>query len=116
MAGRHDPQLVLAFSETPTSSNVVSDSDVIAEMMVFMPTSKQTQTIGPRSGAGLAGRPASRASGDVSSRSEEHKSELQSLMRISYAVFCLKKKQTDINSNLTTLVTHSSITPYVLVI
>src|SRR3546814_10595450 len=27
------------------------------------------------------------------SRSEEHTSELQSLMRISYAVFCLKKKQ-----------------------
>src|SRR3546814_9761961 len=30
---------------------------------------------------------------DRSSRSEEHTSELQSLMRISYAVFCLKKKQ-----------------------
>src|SRR3546814_4348180 len=29
------------------------------------------------------------------SRSEEHTSELQSLMRISYAVFCLKKKKTD---------------------
>src|SRR3546814_8498229 len=28
------------------------------------------------------------------SRSEEHTSELQSLMRISYAVFCLKKKMT----------------------
>src|SRR3546814_4396248 len=28
-----------------------------------------------------------------SSRSEEHTSELQSLMRISYAVFCLKKKK-----------------------
>src|SRR3546814_3614558 len=28
------------------------------------------------------------------SRSEEHTSELQSLMRISYAVFCLKKKKT----------------------
>src|SRR3546814_7757035 len=28
------------------------------------------------------------------SRSEEHTSELQSLMRISYAVFCLKKKHT----------------------
>src|SRR3546814_1569615 len=27
------------------------------------------------------------------SRSEEHRSELQSLMRISYAVFCLKKKR-----------------------
>src|SRR3546814_6813131 len=29
---------------------------------------------------------------DTLSRSEEHTSELQSLMRISYAVFCLKKK------------------------
>src|SRR3546814_3815920 len=29
-------------------------------------------------------------------RSEEHTSELQSLMRISYAVFCLKKKKKDI--------------------
>src|SRR3546814_5197518 len=34
----------------------------------------------------------------VRERSEEHKSELQSLMRISYAVFCLKKKRiSDIN-------------------
>src|SRR3546814_9967616 len=40
-------------------------------------------------------------------RSEEHTSELQSLMRISYAVFCLKKKKTilsryssDINENI----------------
>src|SRR3546814_7557224 len=34
-------------------------------------------------------------SGDVGAiaRSEEHTSELQSLMRISYAVFCLKKKK-----------------------
>src|SRR3546814_7798066 len=30
----------------------------------------------------------------VADRSEEHTSELQSLMRISYAVFCLKKKKT----------------------
>src|SRR3546814_10856486 len=29
----------------------------------------------------------------LANRSEEHTSELQSLMRISYAVFCLKKKQ-----------------------
>src|SRR3546814_2931425 len=37
------------------------------------------------------------AGGDVGAfagRSEEHTSELQSLMRISYAVFCLKKKHT----------------------
>src|SRR3546814_5661999 len=31
---------------------------------------------------------------DLGQRSEEHTSELQSLMRISYAVFCLKKKKT----------------------
>src|SRR3546814_6348907 len=30
----------------------------------------------------------------IKMRSEEHTSELQSLMRISYAVFCLKKKKT----------------------
>src|SRR3546814_12390372 len=35
-------------------------------------------------------------------RSEEHTSELQSLMRISYAVFCLKKKkQTNTNNHIT---------------
>src|SRR3546814_3996225 len=33
-----------------------------------------------------------RVSGKKAFRSEEHTSELQSLMRISYAVFCLKKK------------------------
>src|SRR3546814_2085249 len=32
-------------------------------------------------------------------RSEEHTSELQSLMRISYAVFCLKKKNNHKNMN-----------------
>src|SRR3546814_10213299 len=35
---------------------------------------------------------ASNARSSCSTRSEEHTSELQSLMRISYAVFCLKKK------------------------
>src|SRR3546814_9477557 len=34
----------------------------------------------------------------VITRSEEHTSELQSLMRISYAVFCLKKKNTHKNT------------------
>src|SRR3546814_1295199 len=40
-------------------------------------------------------------------RSEEHTSELQSLMRISYAVFCLKKQNT--NNTL-----HNITTPYTL--
>src|SRR3546814_9291443 len=39
----------------------------------------------------LTGMPA--ASTESGKRSEEHTSELQSLMRISYAVFCLKKKK-----------------------
>src|SRR3546814_4394590 len=39
--------------------------------------------------------------GNPDDRSEEHTSELQSLMRISYAVFCLKKKkQTDKTNNV----------------
>src|SRR3546814_3594464 len=37
--------------------------------------------------------PALRLGADRRDRSEEHTSELQSLMRISYAVFCLKKKK-----------------------
>src|SRR3546814_10206197 len=40
-------------------------------------------------------------------RSEEHTSELQSLMRISYAVFCLKKKKQHTNYNYHTIHTHS---------
>src|SRR3546814_1497762 len=42
------------------------------------------------------------AEASTDSRSEEHTSELQSLMRISYAVFCLKKK-----THITTKYTHS---------
>src|SRR3546814_3317510 len=56
-------------------------------------------------GGNRAGR--QEAAAADSNRSEEHTSELQSLMRISYAVFCLKKKtknlqktQNDININL----------------
>src|SRR3546814_10182593 len=43
----------------------------------------------------------------IGARSEEHTSELQSLMRISYAVFCLKKKNTLINTT-TQLITPQS--------
>src|SRR3546814_9300260 len=52
------------------------------------------QGSGPRPPREIAGelRPVSRLQ-----RSEEHTSELQSLMRTSYAVFCLKKKIRNIN-------------------
>src|SRR3546814_2704477 len=39
------------------------------------------------------------AEAEIVVRSEEHTSELQSLMRISYAVFCLKKKNTNNNNS-----------------
>src|SRR3546814_7797077 len=45
---------------------------------------------------GSRARPGLRAgTGAAARRSEEHTSELQSLMRISYAVFCLKKKNSE---------------------
>src|SRR3546814_8779568 len=44
--------------------------------------------------------------GVKSIRSEEHTSELQSLMRISYAVFCLKKKKNDNKITKPTHITH----------
>src|SRR3546814_1490224 len=43
---------------------------------------------------------------NIPDRSEEHTSELQSLMRISYAVFCWKKKQ----HNNTKQITHNTTT------
>src|SRR3546814_3088644 len=46
-----------------------------------------------------APRAVGRLYGGSSVRSEEHTSELQSLMRISYAVFCLKKKKQQQNNN-----------------
>src|SRR3546814_3860068 len=49
------------------------------------------------------------AEGSALDRSEEHTSELQSLMRISYAVFCLKKtKQKTIHSYNTTRTTNTT--------
>src|SRR3546814_6020192 len=53
-------------------------------------------------------------------RSEEHTSELQSLMRISYAVFCLKKKKkkqmSNIYTNTTSSETQNNNTHYIITI
>src|SRR3546814_4448481 len=58
--------------------------------------SKGCQTLGANNAARLAGlvveRRALANEIPLAKRSEEHTSELQSLMRISYAVFCLKKQ------------------------
>src|SRR3546814_7931726 len=44
-------------------------------------------------------------------RSEEHTSELQSLMRISYAVFCLKKKKNNTKTHKTDTTRHTPPNP-----
>src|SRR3546814_10904655 len=63
-------------------SSDVCSSDLGRRHAAAHPFSEHSQRL---SGGWRAGR---------ENRSEEHTSELQSLMRISYAVFCLKKKNT----------------------
>src|SRR3546814_10234305 len=58
------------------------------ESRLYWPSSARSRSSLPLSEPSMTTSPASM-------RSEEHTSELQSLMRISYAVFCLKKKKTN---------------------
>src|SRR3546814_8097411 len=63
----------------------------------------QDDQISAEYGTGGGGRHRRRIRRPGHGRSEEHTSELQSLMRISYAVFCLKKKKNTTNSHKHTL-------------
>src|SRR3546814_4413561 len=65
------------------------------------PQGRDRLEIGRKGGRDGCGCPAQYADQDQP-RSEEHTSELQSLMRISYAVFCLKKKKQIKNKKQTT--------------
>src|SRR3546814_7125526 len=65
----------------------------------YEPARRRTQAASRRGAGSRTDRDAAVAARDspdqgerIAGRSEEHTSELQSLMRISYAVFCLKKK------------------------
>src|SRR3546814_5059978 len=60
----------------------------------------------------LAG--AAEPSEEITIRSEEHTSELQSLMRISYAVFCLKKKNNNNLTHIKSVLTVHSTTHHIL--
>src|SRR3546814_7561936 len=88
---RHDPPVLLVRSG---ASKELSMSNLPAPRYLKTPDAALHVGISPRTlekhrcyGTGPAYR----------KRSEEHTSELQSLMRISYAVFCLNKKQKIIN-------------------
>src|SRR3546814_8185586 len=56
-------------------------------------TADNLLVVGSESGMVLLPEASVRKKGRLGPRSEEHTSELQSLMRISYDVFCLKKKK-----------------------
>src|SRR3546814_3736097 len=64
---------------------------------------------GDRFGDEPLGAELARPAAEGQPRSEEHTSELQSLMRISYAVFCLKKKNIQTNRPNNTQKYHSNI-------
>src|SRR3546814_10391666 len=71
----------------------------------------------PRSrsrGLRVESAPPSRLGSDWVGRSEEHTSELQSLMRISYAVYCLKKKKItqQLTMKLHTIATNTTSKPH----
>src|SRR3546814_5439547 len=94
---RRPPRSTRTDTLFPYTTLVRSLSSVIvvvlgSELRVCNPTLPKIATVAtdrPADARLLAVAPAGR-----SVRSEEHTSELQSLMRISYAVFCLKKKKT----------------------
>src|SRR3546814_1824351 len=86
-------------TRTDTPFPTRRSSDLVPELAVRRPV----HVVGAEHGAhkvadpGLADALAALDHRRPHHRSEEHTSELQSLMRSSYAVFCLKKKKTPIN-------------------
>src|SRR3546814_1377514 len=72
------------YNEQPASDNVVAENRAATSAAPVPATAPVTEA-----------NPAVYQKDDLigAARSEEHTSELQSLMRISYAVFCLKKKK-----------------------
>src|SRR3546814_5740858 len=81
----------------PAATNRIPDSKLAAVRTEFHIVHSRRKRVHKAAASGVPGVVAASAllSGTLKiivTRSEEHTSELQSLMRISYAVFCLKKK------------------------
>src|SRR3546814_3929544 len=91
----------IAYSEfrAKVQEGQVKDVAIAADRISGTLTSGQKFSTVPVNDPGLTGL-----------RSEEHTSELQSLMRISYAVFCLKNKKHHNTTQTTTYIKHSQYT------
>src|SRR3546814_5315888 len=85
---RHRREPLVRRDLRPTARAVEISDPALA----FQPALGARPSAQPRRGAAQKTRRKGRGDVHLDHRSEEHTSELQSLMRISYAVFCLKKK------------------------
>src|SRR3546814_1591307 len=78
----HLPRSVIAFQKSRSSCNLIY---IVGALLLVIAFQKSRSSCNCMRRRGIV-------ADDKVWRSEEHTSELQSLMRISYAVFCLKKK------------------------
>src|SRR3546814_6822310 len=102
VGGLRSQSELFSASTSPTESTIrlYSSPSCSATMLIELPHSRGGRPRRRRTSIAVTMRPrrfsepaiSGGASGMRVIRSEEHTSELQSLMRISYAVFCLKKK------------------------
>src|SRR3546814_3061349 len=95
------PDLDVLDKKKPEELSEAVSSDTARELRKMMDNVVDRGTAGVARIPGVAvGAKTGTAEGCKDCRSEEHTSELQSLMRISYAVFCLQKKKNN-TPNLT---------------
>src|SRR3546814_3676068 len=80
--------------DEPTYASYWQNRDPRMAMTILEPGSEWVGGNDGTPGDNVTATPVFQLPRFASLRSEEHTSELQSLMRISYAVFCLKKKKT----------------------
>src|SRR3546814_10866182 len=76
----------------PRDENAATASSAVSAVP-WSSLAPTVMTHGSSPGLAIVRDPAPWLPAETTTRSEEHTSELQSLMRISYAVFCLKKKK-----------------------
>src|SRR3546814_7311511 len=87
---RHQPRMILMETEQLAVARIETDRADRAVPFDLRNVAEQHPRIGNRREADAVGHFRPRR---IAQRSEEHTSELQSLMRSSYAVFCLQKKK-----------------------